>query len=98
MTDHNPLTFLQTQPTLSRRQARWMEYLTRFHYTWVYRPGRVNVAEPISRNPSLNAMTRAQANRQMEAMGPWLSAHWRRTLPTGPLRTCGSRMRATLLV
>ena len=53
VTDHNPLTFLQTQPSLSRRQARWMEYLARFHYTWEYRPGRLNVADPISRNPKL---------------------------------------------
>ena len=53
VTDHNPLTFLQEQPTLSRRQARWMEYLARFHYTWKYRPGRLNVADPVSRNPML---------------------------------------------
>jgi len=26
LTDHNPLTYLQTQPMLSRRQARWMEF------------------------------------------------------------------------
>ena len=34
VTDHNPLTFLNTQPVLSRRQARWMEYLARFDYQW----------------------------------------------------------------
>ena len=27
VTDHNPLTYLQTQASLSRRQARWSEYL-----------------------------------------------------------------------
>ena len=27
VTDHNPITYLQTQPMLSRRQARWSEYL-----------------------------------------------------------------------
>lgn len=64
VTDHCPLTFLQTQPTLSRRQARWMEYLSSFHYTWEYRPGRNNVADPISRNPNL-----ACANLYMCAMG-----------------------------
>ena len=32
VTDHNPLTYLQTQPTLSRKQARWMEKLSRFNY------------------------------------------------------------------
>ena len=49
----NPLTHLQEQPSLSRRQARWMEYLARFDYDWKYRPGRLNVADPISRNPTL---------------------------------------------
>ena len=64
VTDHCPLTFLQTQPTLSRRQARWMEYLSSFHYTWEYRPGRNNVADPISRNPNL-----ACANLYLCAIG-----------------------------
>lgn len=53
VTDHNPLVYLQSQPNLSRKQARWMEFFSRFHYDWVYRPGRINVADPISRNPAL---------------------------------------------
>jgi transposase InsO family protein len=55
VTDHNPNTYLNTQPLLSRRQARWMEFLARFHYNWQYRPGRINVADPISRGPHLTA-------------------------------------------
>jgi hypothetical protein len=51
VTDHNPLTFFKTQPNLSRRQARWSEYLSRFHFEWEYRPGRINVADPFSRFP-----------------------------------------------
>jgi hypothetical protein len=51
VTDHNPLTFFKTQPNLSRRQARWSEYLSRFHFEWEYRPGRINVADPLSRFP-----------------------------------------------
>ena len=57
MTDNKPNTFLQTQPILSRRQARWSEYLQRFHL--VHRAGRHNVADPLSRNPAfkhLNAL------------------------------------------
>jgi hypothetical protein len=57
VTDHNPNTFLNSQPLLSRRQARWMEFLARFHYTWQYRPGRVNVADPISRGPHLASIS-----------------------------------------
>jgi hypothetical protein len=52
ITDHNPLTFLQTQVQLSRRQARWMEFMSRFNYKWQYKPGRTNVADPLSRNPT----------------------------------------------
>jgi hypothetical protein len=53
VTDHKPITYLDTQPHLSRRQARWVEKLARFNYTWKYRPGRVNVADPLSRSPAL---------------------------------------------
>ena len=59
VTDNRPNTFLQTQPILSRRQARWSEYLQRFHFNWVHRAGRHNVADPLSRNPAfkhLNAL------------------------------------------
>ena len=49
VTDHNPNVHLQDQQCLSRRQARWVEYLQRFHFRWSYRPGRLNVADPISR-------------------------------------------------
>ena len=53
ITDHNPLIYLQSQATLSRRQARWMEFLSRFPFVIQYSPGRSNVADPISRNPLL---------------------------------------------
>lgn len=54
MTDHAPNTYLPTQANLSRRQARWSEYLQRFStLTWHYKPGRINVADPISRSPAL---------------------------------------------
>ena len=36
----------------SRRQTPWSEYLQCFNFTWEYRPGRTNVADPLSRNPS----------------------------------------------
>ena len=53
VTDHNPLVHLQTQKDLSRRQARWSEFLQRFKFRWHYRPGRTNVADGISRMPHL---------------------------------------------
>ena len=43
VTDHNSLKYLPTQPTLSRRQARWSEFLPEFDFEIVYRPGKGNV-------------------------------------------------------
>ena len=42
-TDHEPLTWLQSQKSLNRRQARWMEFLSRFQYEIVYVKGDENV-------------------------------------------------------
>lgn len=38
---NKPNTYLDTQPRLSRRQARWSEYLQRFHLTWVQKIWKV---------------------------------------------------------
>ena len=53
VTDHQPLTYLPTKVRLSRRQTRWAEFLSRFDIRWVHKPGKVNVADPLSRKPSL---------------------------------------------
>ena len=55
VTDHNPNTFFATKALLSPRQTRWAERLSRFQFCWEYRPGRVNVADPLSRHPSFSA-------------------------------------------
>jgi hypothetical protein len=52
VTDHVSNTFFQSQPLLSRRQARWSEFLQRFSpINWAYRAGQDNVADPLSRYP-----------------------------------------------
>jgi hypothetical protein len=49
-TDHVSNTYFQTQPNLSRRQARWSEFLQRFGaFEWKYRKGASNVAGALSR-------------------------------------------------
>ncbi|CAI5485165.1 unnamed protein product [Closterium sp. Yama58-4] len=49
-TDHCSLKYLKSQPTLSRRQVRWVDFLeTHFHYDIVYKPGLHNKADALFR-------------------------------------------------
>jgi len=49
--DHEPLKYLRTKPSLSPRQVRWSQTMEHFNYTWEYRAGRLNAADPLSRAP-----------------------------------------------
>ncbi|GAA5845583.1 hypothetical protein JCM11251_003669 [Rhodosporidiobolus azoricus] len=50
LTDHDTLKHFQTQPTLSKRQARWTETLADYDYELSYIPGKQNaVADSMSR-------------------------------------------------
>ena len=71
VTDHMPNIFLETQPTLSRQQARWSTFLQRFRpLKWVYKKGRTNVADPLSRHPAfLTAVTQACRVSDAELVG-----------------------------
>lgn len=70
-TDHKPLTFLQGVPTLNRRQARWMEYMARFNYTWEYLQGTLNIADALSRHPlHLHAAILAVTTRKQARQAP----------------------------
>ena len=55
VTDHSPNTFFATKALLSARQTRWAERLSRFQFLWEYCPGRINVADSLSRHPSFSA-------------------------------------------
>jgi len=52
ITDHKNLEYFMTKKLLNRRQARWSEFLTRFDYKIVYRPGKSNgKADALTRRP-----------------------------------------------
>jgi hypothetical protein len=42
LTDHKNLEYFMTKRLLSRRQARWAEFLSRFSYEFKYRSGKLN--------------------------------------------------------
>lgn len=73
VTDHCPLTYLQTQPQLSRRQVRWSGYLQGFDFDWKYRPGKTNPADPLSRlalfKVSRKQMKRTGRSTNMHGIG-----------------------------
>jgi len=51
-TDHKGLEHIQTQPKLSSRQVRWIQYLQDFDFTIEYLPGKSNTfADWLSRRP-----------------------------------------------
>ncbi|KAI1007798.1 hypothetical protein K3495_g433 [Podosphaera aphanis] len=52
LTDHKNLQMFQTTKELNQRQMRWADFLSRFHFRSVYRPGLVNTrADALSRRP-----------------------------------------------
>jgi hypothetical protein len=62
ITDHHSLTFLQTQPKLSKRQVRWTEELANFDYEIIYSPGKTNVvADSLSRRSDHRESAAAEA-------------------------------------
>ncbi|TFY50672.1 hypothetical protein EVG20_g11391 [Dentipellis fragilis] len=50
-TDHKNLEYFKTAQKLSRRQARWALFLTRFDFTLVHKPGIHHRPDPMSRRP-----------------------------------------------
>src|SRR3954470_23007394 len=54
ITDHQSLKYLNTQPTLTRRQAAWVGLLQAYNFDIIYKPGKTNVvANTLSRQANL---------------------------------------------
>ncbi len=52
ITDHQSLIYIQRQPKLTAKQARWNAYLANFDCVLMYQPGKNNViADSLSRRP-----------------------------------------------
>ena len=73
VTDHQPNTYLDvaTSAHTLKRRARWLDVACGYDYAWCYRPGRTNVADPVSRAPQhfalLAAMTLSHLDRHRSA-------------------------------
>ena len=63
VTDNQGVAYLQTKKNLSKREARWAELLAEFDVEIVHRPGRENLADPLSR------ITREHAKRDESDSG-----------------------------
>jgi hypothetical protein len=69
-TDHVSNTYFQTQPNLSRRQARWSEFLQRFGaFEWKYRKGAKNVANALSRRDVAGSVWHSYRAAQFPVVG-----------------------------
>ena len=53
ITDHQPNTYLDkaTNTHTMKRRARWLQESQCFDYEWQYKPGKQNIADPVSRAP-----------------------------------------------
>ena len=52
-TDNRAAVYLLTKSNLTKRESRWVEFLADFDYTIHHKPGKENVADPLSRRPDL---------------------------------------------
>ena len=59
LTDHKSLEYFMTTKRLTRRQARWAEFLADYHFVITYRPG--------SQNQKADALTRRTGDRPTDA-------------------------------
>ena len=70
ITDHQSLKYLNSQPHLSSRQARWVEYLQQFDIVISYREGKENVvADALSRRGDYKKDVEAEEEKDEREFG-----------------------------
>jgi hypothetical protein len=70
ITDHRNLQYWRTTQNLTRRQARWFLYLSRFNFCLTHKPGTSNTqADPLSRI-STHLTTDSDNNRHQLVLSP----------------------------
>lgn len=63
--DHHNLQYFMTTKVLNQRQARWMNYLTRFDFEIIFKPGKQNTkADALTRRPG-DVLEEGDAVRQI---------------------------------
>ena len=53
MTDNMGVVYLRTKPTLTKREARWVEFLADYDFMVFHKPGKKNIADPHCRSRSV---------------------------------------------
>jgi len=53
LSDHTNLKYFTTKQTLTRRQARWALFLSKYNYTIIPTLEKQNIANALSRHPDL---------------------------------------------
>lgn len=67
LTDHKALEYFMTTKQLTRRQARWAEFLSEYQFKIAYRPGAANgKADMLTRQPIEGELSRASNDPHLQ--------------------------------
>ena len=67
--DHKNLEYFMSRKFLNRRQARWSEFLSKFNFKIIYRPGSLNNKTNVFTRQSGNIFKKKDNRRQCQGLG-----------------------------
>ena len=70
VTDHSNLEFWRTAQDLSRRQARWALWLSRFDFRMIHQPGKANAQADALSRMAQHQISDGEDNRQQVVLKP----------------------------